>query len=458
MRPLHTWLRGNCKFAADTNFSLWNTPKFEQATQLVEAYNNIDNFVSLGSAIRSLVKKVQSTPLPQNREYSKVMGVFSQLDQVRVTVESQARQAKQAANNGQDVMQLLPQLQALVQPIPGLVDQVFQSIQTMSKRVNSKPPRGIVAQVAPVAPPAQAPADVQMAPPAPGSTPPAPQPPVISPPKLPKPQPMSAPKMDPTLFDDVIDPQQVYNELVPLLNAVKEKAQTASQIKKVDYGAQLQNMQSLFEKGKDGLFWYDKIADQLNKRLGPKGTKMFLNFVAATSPRMPVMRNLEQAIKAYNQYMSGQEFTGFMSTHVPNILRAFKGEELSGQKVNNFAKAMSGDPSAVTLDVWMARAFGMNKDQFNPKQYEVLSAAIQELAQNAGVEPRQYQAAVWTGIKREQDSKPSADPIDQLMDAQWGKFKQQFLKYKGKAKPNPNDFQLTASLAAWLKSNCRSLK
>jgi hypothetical protein len=463
MSQLHSWIRGNCKFAADETLSTWHTPKFEQAVQLVEAYNNLDNFVSLCSSIKNLVKKVQSTPLPQNREYSKVMSAFSQLDQIRGSVEGQARQAKQMANQGQDVMPMVSQMAPMVQPIPGLVDQVFQSIQRMKKRITAKPPKGVMAQVAPVAPPTEMNFDVDQSTPyvpAPTMAPPA-TPPMPAPKPTPKAKPMTSPKTEPTLFSDAEDPEMAYNELVPMLNAIKEKATAAAQVKKVDYGAQLQKMQSLFEKGKDGLFWYDKIADQLNKRLGPQGTKMFLNFVAATSPRMPVMRNLDAAIQAYNQYMSGEEFTGFMSTHVPNILRAFKGEDLSGAKVSNFAKAMSGDPNAVTLDVWMARAFGMNKDQFNPVQYQALSDAIRELASNAGVQPRQYQAAVWTGIKREQDAAAAqkggsltASPIDELMEQQWDKFKQDFLKYRGKSKPNPADFRLTAALEAWVKSNC----
>jgi hypothetical protein len=456
---LRAWIRGNCKFAADADYSLWNTPKFESAVQLVEAYNNLDNFTSLSTSIKSLVNKVQQTPdIPRNREYTKVMTAMSQLDQLRQQIDAPLRQARQAANQGQDVMPMVSQLQRVAEQVLPLVDQIFASINTMGKRVKSQP-RDVTAQAQPTAAPDQW---VQKAPmaEAPVAAPqtPAPQAQPPLPAKQPKAKPIKTPDPEPTLFKDVKTPELAYNEIVPLLNTVKQRAQKAAQIQQFDYGGQLNKMQSLFEKGKEGLHWYDNIAGLLKKRLGSqKNVEMFLNFVAATSPRMPVMRNLDQAIQAYNQYMSGQEFSGFMRTHVPNILRAFKGEELSGSKVNNFAKAMAGDANAVTLDVWMARAFGMNKDQFNDVQYKVLSEAIRELAQQAGVEPRQYQAAVWTGIKKEQDSKLTADPIDQLMDAQWGKFKQDFLKYKGKTKPDPAAFQLNyaSSLTRWVQANCK---
>lgn len=243
-----------------------------------------------------------------------------------------------------------------------------------------------------------------------------------------------------------------------------------------------------YESGKEGLGWYDNVNALLTKYFGKQNAQIFAKLLAATSPRMPVERNLTTAIEAFNRYVNefknrnrvssdkdislgddpnfrGRMANYFMRTHVPNIGHAMSGSKLSGSKVDNFSRALSGDPDAVTLDVWMGRAMGIKGNLFNnPESYQVVADAIRELATEAGVEPRQYQAAVWTGIKKEQGRKgQTASSFDALMGKFWDNFAVQCFKPNVKAPKVPSKYPLfetasrsgTTRLSAWILGNCR---
>ena len=53
---------------------------------------------------------------------------------------------------------------------------------------------------------------------------------------------------------------------------------------------------------------------------------------------------------------------------------------LKGMKTNSFARNIAGDENAVTIDVWMMRAAGLNVDSPNKTQYKELSQAVTDVA------------------------------------------------------------------------------
>lgn len=63
----------------------------------------------------------------------------------------------------------------------------------------------------------------------------------------------------------------------------------------------------------------------------------------------------------------------------------------------NLANPQTGQ--AVTLDSWMARAFGY-KDWMSPGDYAEVSAKMQKLAADAGIMPHELQAAIWVLAKQ----------------------------------------------------------
>jgi hypothetical protein len=73
---------------------------------------------------------------------------------------------------------------------------------------------------------------------------------------------------------------------------------------------------------------------------------------------------------------------------------------LNGLKTNSFARNIAGDKDAVTIDVWMIRAAGMDAAKgVNDTQYRILSEIVKELAANRGMYPATAQALIWIIVR-----------------------------------------------------------
>jgi hypothetical protein len=68
---------------------------------------------------------------------------------------------------------------------------------------------------------------------------------------------------------------------------------------------------------------------------------------------------------------------------------------LRGQKTNAFAKAIAGDENAITIDVWMCYAAGLETNAPNKTQYKELSLAVENVAKEMKLTPRTMQALIW---------------------------------------------------------------
>lgn len=72
---------------------------------------------------------------------------------------------------------------------------------------------------------------------------------------------------------------------------------------------------------------------------------------------------------------------------------------LGGPKVRAFYRNIAGDPDAVTVDVWAARAATGRRIDGPGRQYEVIATAYQRAAARRNIEPRIMQAIVWCAIR-----------------------------------------------------------
>jgi hypothetical protein len=68
-------------------------------------------------------------------------------------------------------------------------------------------------------------------------------------------------------------------------------------------------------------------------------------------------------------------------------------DALSGPKVRSFYRNIMGDPDAVTIDVHMLRAVGL--ESITPRRYSDFADAVRVAAMLNGVPPRDLQATVW---------------------------------------------------------------
>lgn len=154
-----------------------------------------------------------------------------------------------------------------------------------------------------------------------------------------------------------------------------------------------------FETGQGEMKWYDDTFKELQTFFG-KDAEMVAGFLTATSINATVKSNISLAMKAYKQWKVGEEFSGYLPSVIDELNRVKSGQPLAGRKLDNFRRAILGDPDAVVVDRWMLRAFGDNKRlAATPTQYDLYENAIKELAKQRGVTPRQMQAAIWFGVK-----------------------------------------------------------
>jgi hypothetical protein len=170
--------------------------------------------------------------------------------------------------------------------------------------------------------------------------------------------------------------------------------------------------------------WYQECGDSIRAEFGAD-SELFIDLLAATSPRKQVSANWRLAMRIYHVWNSldvhkgwflrcyqchrkGKKypedsdfiglhnnlFTGVMKTHRPNVLRALKREPLSGNKVRAFAANLKGNLEEVTIDVWVCRNYGWSVSMTD-KQYRERSNKIRQEARLVGLRPAEWQAVIW---------------------------------------------------------------
>lgn len=148
-------------------------------------------------------------------------------------------------------------------------------------------------------------------------------------------------------------------------------------------------------QGEGGRFWYgtaERAVRTEAERLGVTPER-FAAVLAVTSPRVKVRRNWTLTV----QYLATGSVEGIMKSSRAALAHYEATGEIRGPKTGPFARAILGDRLAVVLDVWMARAFGVEHRRFGSRLVrEEATRRIQAAAGILGWTPAQVQAAVWT--------------------------------------------------------------
>jgi len=187
----------------------------------------------------------------------------------------------------------------------------------------------------------------------------------------------------------------------PQLQALYEKAKTIYQrnIAAAENGfPNAKKLMQMYHAGEDGAGWYAATRAELEKTFGPD-TNTFVDMLAATSPNTTVKANFTLALKAYQQWKLGQEFTGYLPETINSLKKIANGEDFGGLKVQSFRANLHGAPDPVTIDRWMSRAFGYGDKSITDPRYKFMDATVTQLAKSKGFEPRAVQAAIWKAIK-----------------------------------------------------------
>ena len=193
-------------------------------------------------------------------------------------------------------------------------------------------------------------------------------------------------------------------DATPTTTTTDRRRKPASRMTSVD------RLESMARAGVDGRHWYATATSNVVSaaRILNCSPEWFAAVLGVTSPRVHVSRNVKLSIA----YALNGSTTGTMPMVRVGLakLSAIGGrhcQELDGMtatmgpKTGPFARALAGDLDAVVLDVWMARALGLDQSQFSHKPtHRKACDRIRQVADLLGWRPAEVQAAIWTTAYR----------------------------------------------------------
>ena len=146
--------------------------------------------------------------------------------------------------------------------------------------------------------------------------------------------------------------------------------------------------------------WYSDAEKIIRKDY--RQPDLFADLLAATSPWKQVTANWRLADRLWRAIGDAERLAdtvaNLMPAHAINVIRALQRKPLSGYKVSRFARNLKGDGDAVTVDVWICRAYGI-ADKLSEATYADIEADIQQ-ARRKGMRPSDWQAVIWYAIRR----------------------------------------------------------
>lgn len=153
--------------------------------------------------------------------------------------------------------------------------------------------------------------------------------------------------------------------------------------------------------------WYPD-ATKLTQQLYGDHWQLFVDLLAATSPRQSVKRNWRQSAAILAAYIDrdarpnrfGDMLGDVMASHLNNVVRALQRRPISGQKVSRFAENLKGNLDVVTIDVWICKAYGIEPKALTANVYNRLETKIRTDAKQQELCAANWQAVIWRAVRR----------------------------------------------------------
>jgi hypothetical protein len=163
--------------------------------------------------------------------------------------------------------------------------------------------------------------------------------------------------------------------------------------------------------------WYTQCKESLQAQLPGKDINLVIDIMAATSINSSLKTNIVQFIKMLYVIENKLQFPSLMPNMRMQLEYVRDGKPLTGRKIFNFSEAMKGNAEAVVVDIWILRAFDVDKKyKFKntgkmksrgapPKIYDAIESYFRTEAPKQNLEPRQMCAMCWSGIRTASTSK-----------------------------------------------------
>lgn len=167
------------------------------------------------------------------------------------------------------------------------------------------------------------------------------------------------------------------------------------------------------ETGIEWADWYSEAHRSVRHTAYANGWswRQFANVLAIVSPRVQVKRSIGLAMH-WMRY--GEAHPTTLTMTAKRLEHYRETGSISGYKCAEFSRALKGNTEAVVLDVWMARALGVEYNKFDPRDDRPSNKAtigrcinrVRFVADHMGISPRDAQAAIWAGSLLEHDRTP----------------------------------------------------
>lgn len=166
--------------------------------------------------------------------------------------------------------------------------------------------------------------------------------------------------------------------------------------------------------GKQYQHWYADCQKLFEKHFGEEQLPLITKLFAATSINTSLKANVSLFRKALYEIQNNLPVGKYLPNIQAQLEKIRAGQELSGRKISSFARAMSGDKDAVVVDIWLLRAFGMDRKYLRhtgpykglmrdggatDKQYTTIEAWVRDKAKSMGLEARELSAILWAGTR-----------------------------------------------------------
>jgi len=167
--------------------------------------------------------------------------------------------------------------------------------------------------------------------------------------------------------------------------------------------------------------WYhlgglkDRFIEELGPEKGAAAFDRFMDLTAALSPRSKVDQNLKRASVLYQREMQGLPITplthemfpagyGHMATtsaHAPAVQRLVEtgevGSSIDQPKIASFAENLKGNYEPLTADTYNVQILSGQPRSPTKAEYPFLEARQKTLGERRGLQPAEWQSALWTG-------------------------------------------------------------
>ncbi|PCJ57332.1 MAG: hypothetical protein COA65_09745 [Rhodospirillaceae bacterium] len=168
--------------------------------------------------------------------------------------------------------------------------------------------------------------------------------------------------------------------------------------------------------GQNDKYWYRDERANLEELFPHEDINLVIDLLCATSINSSLKSNVALFYRALYQYKNNEPFKPYLPNMASSLELARQREPFTGRKIRNFAECLKGNTQGVIVDVWIARAFKVNRmyrrmtrkkggemreGGVSNRFYTKIEKYIQARAPKLGLEPRQMCSMIWGGIRTE---------------------------------------------------------